>query len=164
MRPRRAITPSTLAGTPGTGVMLQNRGGGFTLEAGHPNRAAPGKRPFHTIIPGFVTKDGEPLMAFGLMGGAMQPQGHAQMLINLLVFGMDPQQAVDAPRFRHLSGARVAIEPGVDPGALASLAELGHELLDPDPIAFGGAQLVWRLDRGWAAASDPRKDGHAAGY
>jgi gamma-glutamyltranspeptidase/glutathione hydrolase len=86
------------------------------------------------------------------------------MLINLLVFDMDPQDAVDAPRFRHLSGQRVAIEPGVNPEVLETLETLGHELVDPDPVAFGGAQLVWRLDRGWAAASDPRKDGHAAGY
>ncbi len=149
---------------PGTGVMLQNRGGGFTLEAGHPNRAAAGKRPFHTIIPGFVTKDGEPYMAFGLMGGAMQPQGHAQMLINMLVFGQDPQEAIDAPRFRHLSGRRVAIEPGVPDEVLDELRRRGHELVDPSGVAFGGAQLVLRLPRGWAAASDPRKDGHAAGH
>jgi len=86
------------------------------------------------------------------------------MLINMLVFDMDPQEAIDAPRFRHMSGTRVAIEPGVEPAALQTLAGRGHELIDPDPIAFGGAQLVWRLPRGWAAASDPRKDGHAAGY
>lgn len=148
---------------PGTGMMLQNRGAGFTLEAGHPNRAAPGKRPFHTIIPGFVTRAGEPWMAFGLMGGAMQPQGHAQLLLNLIEFEMDPQDAVDAARFRHLSGSRVAVEAPVSPQVRASLEAMGHEVVVRDGGAFGGAQLVIRLDRGWAAASDPRKDGHAAG-
>ena len=104
------------------------------------------------------------LMAFGLMGGAMQPQGHAQMLINMLVFDQDPQQAVDAPRFRHLSGRRVAIEPGVSEATLAELRRRGHELVDAATVDFGGAQLVMRLARGWAAASEPRKDGHAAGH
>ncbi len=149
---------------PGTGFVLQNRGAGFTLEAGHPNRAAPGKRPFHTIIPGFVTRDEEPYMAFGLMGGAMQPQGHAQLLLNLLVFGMDPQEAVDATRFRHLSGQRVAVEPPMSESVRSALEDMGHEVSVRGGGSFGGAQLVIRLPRGWAAASDPRKDGHAAGH
>lgn len=148
---------------PGTGMVLQNRGAGFTLEEGHPNRAAPGKRPFHTIIPGFVTRDDEPWMAFGLMGGAMQPQGHTQLLLNLIEFDMDPQEAVDAARFRHLSGSRVAVEAPVAPEVRQSLEAMGHEVVVRGGGAFGGAQLVIRLDRGWAAASDPRKDGHAAG-
>ena len=148
---------------PGTGFTLQNRGAGFTLEDGHPNRAAPNKRPFHTIIPGFVTKDDEPYMAFGLMGGAMQPQGHAQMLTSLLVFDMDPQDAVDAARFRHLSGQRVALEPSVSESVRAALRAMGHDVLDRQPD-YGGAQLVIKLAKGWAAASDPRKDGHAAGH
>ncbi|MFT5434625.1 MAG: gamma-glutamyltranspeptidase/glutathione hydrolase [Myxococcota bacterium] len=147
---------------PGTGVILQNRGAGFTLEAGHPNRAAPGKRPFHTIIPGFVTKDGEPYMAFGLMGGAMQPQGHAQMLSSLLLFDMDPQAAVDVGRFRHMSGRRLALEPSIPESVRAQLRAMGHDVMENQPD-YGGAQLVIRLTRGWAAASDPRKDGHAAG-
>ncbi len=148
---------------PGTGVILQNRGAGFTLEAGHPNRAAPGKRPFHTIIPGFVTRDGEPYMAFGLMGGAMQPQGHAQMLASLLLFDMDPQAAVDAGRFRHMSGRRLALEPSIPESVRAALREMGHDVMENQPD-YGGAQLVIKLSRGWAAASDPRKDGHAAGH
>lgn len=148
---------------PGTGVILQNRGAGFTLEEGHPNRAAPGKRPFHTIIPGFVTKAGEPYMAFGLMGGAMQPQGHAQMLTSLLLFDMDPQAAVDAGRFRHLSGGRVALEPSIPESIRAQLRDMGHDVIENQPD-YGGAQLVMKLVRGWAAASDPRKDGHAAGH
>lgn len=148
---------------PGTGFALQNRGAGFVLEDGHPNQVGPSKRPFHTIIPGFVTRDGEPLAAFGLMGGSMQPQGHTQLLLNLLVFGMDPQQAVDAPRFRHLSGNRVAIE-NVSDAVRAELEGRGHEIVDWTRTDFGGAQLILRLPRGWAAASEPRKDGHAAGY
>ncbi|MHB1191540.1 MAG: gamma-glutamyltransferase [Longimicrobiales bacterium] len=147
---------------PGTGFALQNRGAGFTLEAGHPNRLAPGKRPFHTIIPAFVTKDGQPWLSFGVMGGAMQPQGHVQVLLNLLEFGMDLQEAVDAPRFRHYSGTTVAIE-NLPADVADRLRAMGHTLRDPAGVAFGGAQAVMRLPRGWAAASDPRKDGMAAG-
>ena len=147
---------------PGLGFALQNRGAGFVIDDGHPNQVAPRKRPFHTIIPGFVTQDGEPLMAFGLMGGSMQPQGHTQLLLNMLVFGMDPQGAVDAARFRHLSGRRVAIERVSDEVA-ADLEARGHELADWQRTDFGGAQVILRLPRGWAAASEPRKDGHAAG-
>ncbi len=147
---------------PGLGFALQNRGAGFVFDDGHPNQVAPRKRPFHTIIPGFVTRDGEPLMAFGLMGGSMQPQGHTQLLLNMLVFGMDPQEAVDAARFRHLSGRRVAIERIGDEVA-ADLEARGHELADWTRTDFGGAQVILRLEKGWAAASEPRKDGHAAG-
>ena len=148
---------------PGLGFALQNRGAGFTMAEGHPNRVGPRKRPFHTIIPGFVTRDGEPVMAFGVMGGSMQPQGHTQLLLNMLVFGMDPQEAVDAARFRHLSGRRVAIE-GVGDEVAAELEARGHELADWRRTDFGGAQVILRLARGWAAASEPRKDGHAAGH
>ena len=160
---------------PGTGFPLQNRGSGFTLEPGRSNTVAPGKRPFHTIIPAFVTRTArpagvlrsaagdEPWLAFGVMGGAMQPQGHVQVLLNLLVFGMDPQQAADAARFRHLSGRRVALEAPIGDAVRRSLAAMGHEIADERAIAFGGAQLVMRLPRGWAAASDPRKDGLAIG-
>jgi len=148
---------------PGTGFILQNRGSGFTMEEGHPNRVAPRKRPFHTLIPGFVTRDGEPAMAFGVMGGSMQPQGHAQLLLNLLVFDMDPQEAVDAARFRHLGGTRVAVEH-ITPELHWALESLGHEVSPWERVAFGGAQLVIRLDRGWAAASDARKDGSAIGH
>ncbi len=147
---------------PGTGFALQNRGAGFTLEAGHANRLAPNKRPFHTIIPAFVTKDGRPWLSFGVMGGAMQPQGHVQVLLNLLEFGMDLQEAVEAPRFRHFSGTTVAIEALPDSVA-AELHAMGHTLRDPQGVSFGGAQAVMKLEHGWAAASDPRKDGMAAG-
>ncbi|MEE4175790.1 MAG: gamma-glutamyltransferase [Xanthomonadales bacterium] len=148
---------------PGTGVILQNRGAGFVLEEGHPNRIGPNKRPFHTIIPAFVTRDGEPWLSYGVMSGSMQPQGHVQVLLNLVEFGMDPQEAVDAARFRHLNGKRVAVE-NLHPEVAASLAELGHELVVPTGIAFGGAQAILKLERGWAAGSDPRKDGMAAGH
>ena len=148
---------------PGTGFMLQNRGAGFTLEAGHPNQIGPRKRPFHTIIPAFVTKDGQPWLSYGVMGGSMQPQGHVQMLLNLVEFDMDLQEAVDAPRFRHFSGTRVAIE-NLPEGVADRLRALGHELRDPEGIAFGGAQAIMKLARGWAAGSDPRKDGMAAGH
>jgi gamma-glutamyltranspeptidase/glutathione hydrolase len=143
--------------------VLQNRGAGFTLDDGHPNQVAPGKRPFHTLIPGFVTRDGEPFMAFGVMGGSMQPQGHVQLLLNLLDFGMEPQQAVDAARFRHMGGLRVAVER-ITPEVRAGLEALGHDVVDWQRVAFGGAQVIIRLDRGWAAASDPRKDGLAVGH
>lgn len=148
---------------PGTGLILQNRGAGFTLEEGHPNRIAPRKRPLHTIIPAFVTRDGEPWLAYGVMGGSMQPQGHVQVLLNLVEFGMDLQEAIDAPRFRHLTGTAVAIE-NLTPAGAAALAALGHNLRDPTSVAFGGSQAVMRLPRGWAAGSDPRKDGMAAGH
>jgi gamma-glutamyltranspeptidase/glutathione hydrolase len=148
---------------PGTGFALQNRGAGFVLTEGHPNRVAPGKRPLHTIIPAFVTKDGAPWMAFGVMGGPMQPQGHVQVLLNLLEFGMDPQGAVDAARFRHLAGRRLAVEK-IAPETKTELEAMGHEIVDWTTVEFGGAQMAIRLERGWAAASDPRKDGMAAGH
>jgi gamma-glutamyltranspeptidase/glutathione hydrolase len=148
---------------PGTGFALQNRGAGFTLEAGHPNRLGPRKRPFHTIIPAFVTRRGQPWLSFGVMGGSMQPQGHVQVLLNLVEFGMDLQEAVDAPRFRHFSGKRIAIE-NLPEDVATELRALGHDLRDPGGVAFGGAQAVMKLERGWAAASDPRKDGMAAGH
>lgn len=153
---------------PGTGFPLHNRGAGFTLTPGLPNTAAPGKRPFHTLIPGFVTRseDGreQPYMSFGLMGGGMQAQGHVQFLLNHFVFGMDLQQAIDAPRFRHLDGQRVAIETPVGDGVRAALTAMGHLLVDERPVSFGGAQAIVRLSRGYAAGSDPRKDGMAVGY
>jgi gamma-glutamyltranspeptidase/glutathione hydrolase len=149
---------------PGTGFTLQNRGAGFTLEEGHPNRIGPRKRPFHTLIPGFVTRDGEPWLAFGVMGGSMQPQGHVQLLLNLLLFDMDLQDAVDAPRFRSFGGARLALESPVGEEVRRALEAMGHVLVDESRVAFGGAQAVMRLDPGWAAGSDPRKDGMAAGH
>ena len=153
---------------PGTGFALHNRGAGFTLTPGMPNTAGPGKRPFHTLIPGFVTRteDGrdQPYLSFGLMGGSMQAQGHVQFLLNHLVFEMDLQQAIDAARFRHFDGQRVAIEAPVGDPVRAALAAMGHVLIDEARVSFGGAQAIIRLPRGYAAGSDPRKDGMAVGY
>ncbi|MFN2399410.1 MAG: gamma-glutamyltransferase family protein [Gemmatimonadaceae bacterium] len=153
---------------PGTGFALHNRGAGFTLTPGLPNTVAPGKRPFHTLIPGFVTRtvDGreEPYMSFGLMGGGVQAQGHVQFLLNHFVFGMDVQAAIDAPRFRHYDRQRVALEAPVGDVVRAALTAMGHVLIDQPSIAFGGAQAIVRLPRGFAAGSDPRKDGMAVGY
>jgi gamma-glutamyltranspeptidase/glutathione hydrolase len=153
---------------PGTGFALHNRGAGFTLAPGLPNTVAPGKRPFHTLIPGFVTRTEngreQAYMSFGLMGGGMQAQGHAQFLINHLLFGMDLQQSIDAARFRHLEGLRVAIETPVTDAVRSALSGMGHQLVDERPVSFGGAQAILRLPKGWAAGSDPRKDGMAVGY
>lgn len=149
---------------PGTGFALQNRGAGFSMQEGLPNTVAPGKRPFHTIIPAFVTRNGEPWLAFGVMGGAIQPQGHVQVLLNLLEFGMDLQEAIDAPRFRHLDGLRVALEAPIGEAVRQGLSALGHRVVALPPGDAGGSQAVLRLPRGWAAGSDPRKDGMAAGH
>lgn len=153
---------------PGTGFALHNRGAGFTLTPGLPNTVAPGKRPFHTLIPGFVTRqvDGreQAYMSFGLMGGGVQAQGHAQLLINHLVFGMDLQAAIDAPRFRHYDRLRVALEPPFSDAVRTALQAMGHVLIAQPMGAFGGAQAIIRLPRGYAAGSDPRKDGLAIGY
>ncbi len=153
---------------PGTGFVLHNRGAGFTLTPGLPNTVAPGKRPFHTLIPGFVTHTvrgrEQAYMSFGLMGGGMQAQGHVQFLLNYFVFGMDLQAAIDAPRFRHFDGQRVALEAPMGDSVRAALAAMGHVLIDQPPGAFGGAQAIVRLPRGYAAGSDPRKDGMAVGY
>jgi len=153
---------------PGTGFALQNRGAGFTLTQGLPNTVAPGKRPFHTLIPGFVTRSvggrEQAYMSFGLMGGGMQAQGHVQFMLNYLVFGMDLQAAIDAPRFRHLDGLRVALEAPVGDAVRRRLTAMGHVLVERPPGAFGGAQAIVRLPQGFAAGSDPRKDGMAVGY
>ncbi|HEV8218604.1 MAG TPA: gamma-glutamyltransferase family protein, partial [Gemmatimonadaceae bacterium] len=159
---------------PGTGFALHDRGAGFTMDPGLPNTVAPGKRPFHTLIPGFVTKPGpnsaadgtgdEPYMSFGLMGGAMQAQGHAQFLINLLVFGQNVQQAQDAARFRHMAGTRVIVESAMPDSVIAQLRALGHDVNIANPSQFGGSQAIIKLAHGYVAGSDPRKDGHAAGY
>jgi gamma-glutamyltranspeptidase/glutathione hydrolase len=150
---------------PGTGISLQNRGCGFVLEQGHPNCVAGGKRPFHTIIPGFVTRDQQALMSFGVMGGSMQPQGHVQMMVRIFDYGQNPQTACDAPRWYVDENFRIALEPGFAPQVAAELKHRGHVLIDnPPPYLYGGAQLIYCLENGYCAASDPRKDGQAAGY
>jgi gamma-glutamyltranspeptidase/glutathione hydrolase len=149
---------------PRYGIAMQNRGCGFTLREGHPNRAAGSKRPFHTIIPGFATRNGEPLMAFGLMGGPMQPQGHLQLLTSIFDWGIEPQAASDAPRWQVTEGLNVLVEDGFDESELARLEAMGHRLTTTGPLAFGGAQIILRMEDGtYLGASDYRKDGFAAG-
>ena len=151
---------------PGTGIAMQNRGNGFTLEPGHPNQVAGGKRPYHTIIPGFVTENGTPRMSFGVMGGHMQHQGHVQMVHRIFDLGENPQAASDAPRWQVLPDYTVALEDGFSDRVAAELAARGHNvvLVDADVPLFGGAQLIYRLDGGYCAASDHRKEGLAAGF
>jgi gamma-glutamyltranspeptidase/glutathione hydrolase len=150
------------------GISLQNRGYGFVLEPGHPNEAAPVKRPFHTIIPGFVTgADGSPFMAFGLMGGQMQAQGHLQMALRVLRFGQNPQAAADAPRWRVMGGGSLAVEPSIGEPTISALRARGHDIQTGRPdqgASFGGAQLIVKTDGGYVAGSDPRKDGHAVAF
>ncbi|MBR9923057.1 MAG: gamma-glutamyltransferase [Bacteroidetes bacterium] len=161
---------------PGLGFMLQDRGELFSLDEGHLNVYEPGKRPFHTIIPGFVTKDGKPFMSFGVMGGAMQPQGHAQVLINMIDFGMNLQEAGDAPRMQHLGssqptgenmtdGGKVVLETGFDYEVIRSLMMRGHDI-GYDVGSYGGYQAIMRdSETGvYYGASESRKDGQAAGY
>lgn len=155
-----------------TGIVLQSRGAGFRLEPGHPNALAPGKRPLHTIIPGMLLRDGAPWMAFGSMGGAIQPQSHLHFVANVVDLGLNPQEALDRPRFRFEGGRRVVLEapdaPVAEGGTLAdALAARGHEVVRPPPVAadvFGGGQAIARLENGvLAGASDRRKDGCALG-
>lgn len=150
----------------GTGISMQNRGSGFVLTPGHPNIVDGGKRPFHTIIPGFVTRaDGSPAMAFGVMGGHMQHQGHVQMVTRVFDHGENPQAASDAPRWHVSPDYRLALEKGTSSITVKSLIERGHETaVVQDEGLFGGAQLICRLNDGYCAASDHRKEGMAAGF
>jgi gamma-glutamyltranspeptidase / glutathione hydrolase len=152
---------------PGTGVALQNRGAGFVLESGHPNRVGGGKRPFHTIIPAFLMEGGAARCSFGVMGGPMQAQGHLQMVLRLVDGAQNPQAAADAPRWRVLEGRQLAVESTYPAATLEGLRALGHELTATAPeasFAFGGAQLIWRGADGYVAGTDPRKEGQAVGY
>jgi gamma-glutamyltranspeptidase/glutathione hydrolase len=158
------------------GFPMQNRGCLFALDETHPNRLEPHKRPFHTIIPGFVTRDGKPWLSFGLMGGDMQAQGHVQVLCNMIDFGMDVQEAGDAARFRHFGsseptgqrardGGRLALESGLGAEVRRALEAKGHRIAEA-PGGFGGYQAIRiDLERGvLIGGSDPRKDGAAMGY
>ena len=153
---------------PGYGLSLQNRGHGFTLDPTSDNLVGPGKRPFHTIIPAFLTKDGQPVMSYGVMGGDMQPQGHLQTLVRMLDYQQHPQAACDAPRWR-FAGGKLNVEAGMPAATVQGLMDLGHRV---DSFAdsyqdFGAGQFIWRLGdpsvEGFVAASDPRRDGQAAG-
>lgn len=145
------------------GILFQNRGAGFTLEEGHPNEAGPGKRPMHTIIPAMLKKDGKPLMPFGVMGGQYQSTGHARFLSNVTDFGMNPQEAIDAPR-AFAEGDALRVEAGYSDAIKAALTDKGHNVVAP-PTAIGGAQAIMLHDNGvLEGGSDPRKDGCALGY
>ena len=155
---------------PGVGVSLQNRGYGFSLDESLPNCVAPGKRPFQTIIPAFLMKDGAPQMSFGVMGGNMQPQGHMQTLARMIDHRQNPQAACDAPRFKVQRGLKVDLETTMEPAVVADLRNRGHDIeatLDTY-MDFGSGQFIWRLtddqEDGYAAASDSRRDGHAAAF
>jgi gamma-glutamyltranspeptidase / glutathione hydrolase len=150
---------------PGTGISLHNRGSNFVATPGHPNRVGPNKRPYHTIIPAFVTKDGAPVMSFGVMGGPMQPQGHVQVLVRIADFGQNPQTACDAPRFRVVGGLEVNIESGFPAATAEGLRQLGHQINEPDGHdEFGSCQAIWQLPNGYLGVTDPRRDGHVAAF
>lgn len=147
---------------PGTGIALQNRGMGFSLQPGHPNQLAPGKRPFHTIIPGFLTQDNQPLGPFGVMGGHMQPQGHVQVVVNLTDYGMNPQAALDAPRWQVTHGKEVFLEQAVPRSTALALGDRGHTIhLTAESRSFGKGQMILRQGQTLIAASEPRADGLA---
>ena len=137
---------------------------------GHPNIVAPGKRPFHTIIPAFLMKGGKPQMSFGVMGGNMQPQGHLQTLVRMLMHRQQPQAACDAPRWKVGTGLAVDFEKTMDPALIAGLKGLGHvfEATADSYMDYGSGQFIWRLsddlEDGYVAASDSRRDGQAVGY
>jgi gamma-glutamyltranspeptidase/glutathione hydrolase len=153
---------------PNTGISLQNRGHGFVLAKSHPNQVAPNKRPFQTIIPGFVTDlANQPIMSFGVMGGHMQPQGHVQMVTRICDYSQNPQAASDAPRWIVNADGTVGLEDALKASIGAALEGMGQKLASAQAVnlAFGGAQLIWRLgDDGYCAGSDHRKDGQAVGY
>jgi gamma-glutamyltranspeptidase / glutathione hydrolase len=171
---------------PEFGISLQNRGHGFTLEPGLANTVAPGKRPFHTIIPAMLSRASsqvggemadqlsapaiDPIMSFGVMGGNMQPQGHVQTLVRMLDFAQNPQTACDAPRWRFNQGLSVNVEPHMPAATVQGLLDLGHQVesFQDSYQDFGAGQFIWRLGdaarEGYVAASDPRRDGLAAGF
>ena len=151
---------------PGTGIALQNRGAGFVLEPGHPNQVAPGKRPYHTIIPAFLTRGGRAVGPFGVMGGYMQPQGHLQMVVNTVDYGMNPQTSLDAPRWQWLRGKDIEVEMAAAQHIISGLDARGHRVAVQGAVTgFGRGQIIWRLPNGaYVAGSEPRADGCAVGY
>ena len=159
---------------PNLGFMLQDRGEMFSLDPNHRNSLEGGKRPFHTIIPAFITKDDKPFISFGLMGGGMQPQGHAQIVVNLIDFKMNLQEAGDAPRIRHfgsseptgeimINGGYLSLESGIGSDVRTELTKKGHNLKN-EPGGYGGYQAIMKLNNVYYGASESRKDGHASGY
>lgn len=147
---------------PGTGIALHNRGMGFSLEPGHPNVVGPAKRPFHTIIPAFLTHKGDPLGPMGVMGAPMQPQGHVQMMVNLVDYGLNPQAALDAPRWRYLEENTILLEQTVPRFVASGLIDRGHAVqVSPEVGLFGKGQMILRCGETFVAASEPRADGLA---
>jgi len=156
---------------PGTGISLQNRGVGFSMDPKSANVVAGGKRPFHTIIPGFLTRDGKPVMSFGVMGGDMQPQGHLQTAIRMITYRQQPQAACDAPRWKVNRDFTLDLESTMARATVEGLRALGHTLkaVDDPYMDFGAGQFIWRMSasdnaQGYVAASDPRRDGQAVGF
>ncbi|MCK5304244.1 MAG: gamma-glutamyltransferase, partial [Candidatus Heimdallarchaeota archaeon] len=156
----------------GCGFTLQNRGANFSLQKDHPNALAPNKRPYHTIIPGMATKDGELYSSFGVMGGFNQPQGHAQVMINMIDFNMNPQQALDAPRFTIMDGTSkgdVALEEGIDSAVINRLSQMGHSVVPTTGYArmiFGRGQIINRNPKNGVlcGGTSPRADGIVVGW
>lgn len=151
---------------PGTGIALHNRGNSFSLDQNHVNCIAPGKRPYHTIIPGFLAKDGKPVGPFGVMGAFMQPQGHVQVVMNTIDFNLNPQASLDAPRWQWIKDKKVIIEHGVPSKIAEGLSSLGHDIcLSEDTDSFGRGQIIWKNDNGTlCGATEPRADGEAAAW
>ena len=146
-----------------TGIALQNRGASFSLSADHPNRIEPGKRPFHTLVPALARLGADDWLAFGVMGGYMQPQGHVQVLSNLLDYDMGLQAALDAPRWRYRTDGTLAVEERIHAGVASKLARRGHDVRVLPPLQFGGAQAARWTDGTLSGATEPRKDGQVAG-
>lgn len=151
---------------PGTGISLHNRGNNFSLEPGHDNCIGPGKKPYHTIIPGFLSKGGKPVGPFGVMGGFMQPQGHVQVVMNTVDFCLNPQDALDAPRWQWTEGKTVYLEHQFPGSIVRPLARMGHDLrLQADSTSFGRGQIIWRLDNGiLVGGTESRTDGTVAAW
>jgi gamma-glutamyltranspeptidase / glutathione hydrolase len=155
---------------PSFGISLQNRGHGFSLDAVSPNVVAPGKRPFHTIIPAFLTQNGQAVMSYGVMGANMQPQGHMQTLVRMLDYQQNPQAACDAPRWRYNAGLEINVEAAMNSATVQGLKDRGHhtEVINDSYQDFGAGQFIWRAGdpakEGYVAASDPRRDGQAVGF
>lgn len=151
---------------PGTGISLQNRGGLFSLDERHPNTLEPGKRPYHTIIPGFLTRNGEPIGPFGVMGGFMQPQGHVQVMSRVLEENMNPQAALDAPRFHWKEGNQVIVEDSMPTAIIENLIHRGHEVtVASEHGPFGRGQIIWKDSNGTLqGGTEPRADGILAAY
>jgi gamma-glutamyltranspeptidase/glutathione hydrolase len=149
---------------PGTGITLQDRGANFSMDPVSDNYLRGGKRAYHTIIPGFLTKDGRPVGPFGVMGGFMQPQGHVQVLVNTIDYGMNPQEALDAPRFQWTGGKEIWLEKEVPEAVKADLAARGHEIRVPlTNLGMGRGQIIWRNEEGvLCGGTEPRSDGSIA--